>query len=568
MMMRAVLVAMLVAGAQQDMAAAEGFRVSLDAGDGGDGRVLVVMTPDGGTAPIAQVKADFDGAQVFGVNVEGLKAGGSVLVGTGVLGFPAADLRAVPKGEYFVQGVLHRYRTYTLGNGKVVKLPEARGAGQDWRREPGNVLSRPVKVSFDPARAGEIRVSLSEVLPAIAEPKDTEFVRHFKVRSARLSAFWGTDVFIRGHVLVPKGFDAHPEARYPLAVFHGHFPDDFGGFRTTPPDADLTCVPQPRFGEHCYNRTEQQEAYDFYRKWVSDDFPRFLIVEIDHSNPYYDDSYAVNSANLGPYGDAIMREFIPELERRYRGIGAGWARFAYGGSTGGWEALAVQVFYPDEFNGAFAACPDPIDFRQMMTTNLYEDRNAYWREGPFGRVARPGKRDYLGHLSYTAEDENRLELVLGDRSRSGAQWDIWEAVFSPMGADGYPQRIWDKRTGVIDRQVAAHWRENFDLRHIMARDWKALGPKLAGKVNIYVGDMDNFYLNNAVYLTEDFLRRAAPAFGGEVTYGDRAEHCWNGDPALPNAVSRLRYNTMYVEKMVKRMEATAPKGADLRSWRY
>ncbi|RYG86110.1 MAG: hypothetical protein EON58_22115, partial [Alphaproteobacteria bacterium] len=357
-----------------------------------------------------------------------------------------------------------------------------------------NIVSKPVKVRFDPAKDGEIGLTLDSVLPDIEEPKDSEFIRHFKFLSPKLTKFWGRDTYIRGHVLVPKDFDKHPEAKYPLAIFHGHFPADFGGFRTTPPDTDLKCEPSVRFNEPCYNRTEQQEAFDFYKKWVSPDFPRMLIVEIDHSNPYYDDSYAVNSANIGPYGDAITYEFIPALEKKFRGLGAGWARFLYGGSTGGWESIAAQVFYPKEYNGAFVACPDPIDFRQNMVTNIYEDPNAYWREGPFGRVPKPAKRNYLGHVPYTAENENRLELVLGDKTRSGGQWDVWEAVYSPMGADGYPQRIWDKRTGVIDKKVAAHWRENFDIRHILERDWKKIGPDLQGKLHIYVGDMDNYYL--------------------------------------------------------------------------
>ncbi|GGE14802.1 hypothetical protein GCM10011529_21490 [Polymorphobacter glacialis] len=551
--------------------AAESFRLTLPATGidaSNDGRMLVIITPDGKTEPRFQVGADNLNAQIFGVNVDGLKPGGAVAIGPGVLGYPAEDMANLPKGDYFVQGVFHKYQTYKLAGGKNVKLPAARGAGQNWRKEPGNIVSKPVKVSFDPAKTGEVAVALDTVLPAIAEPKDTEFVKHFKIRSERLSKFWGTDVFIRGHVLVPKDFDKHPEAKYPLVIYHGHFPDDFGGFRTTPPDPNAKCVPSARFNEPCYNRIEDKEAYDLYQKWNSKDFPRMLIVEIDHSNPYYDDSYAVNSANLGPYGDAITYEFVPELEKRYRGIGAGWSRFLYGGSTGGWEALGVQVKYPDSYNGAFAACPDPIDFRQNMVTNIYEDENAYWNEGKFGRVAKPGKRNYLGHVAYTTEMENRLELVLGDKTRSGGQWDVWEAVYSPMGADGYPQRIYDKRTGVIDKKVAEYWRQNYDLRYIMERDWKTLGPKLAGKVHIYIGDMDNYYLNNAVYLTEDFLKKATPAYQGEVTYGDRDEHCWNGDPNLPNAIGRLRYHTMYVDKMLKRMADSAPPGADLTSWRY
>ncbi|MDG2520429.1 hypothetical protein P7B02_02660 [Caulobacter segnis] len=533
-----------------------------------DGRVLLVLTPKGASEPINQVDRTFSSAQIVGVDVDGLARGGSTLISLTETGFPAEDLSQVPAGRYFVQAVLHKYDTYTLENGKTVKLPAARGAGQNWRKEPGNLVSTPKQIDFDPAKGGQIEVVLDKVNPAIEEPKDTEFVRHFKIRSEKLSKFWGRDTFIRGHVLVPKDFDKHPEAKYPLAIFHGHFPDDFGGFRTTPPDPNLKCVYSERFNLPCYNKTEQEEAYAFYQQWVSDKFPRMLIVEIDHSNPYYDDSYAVNSANIGPYGDAITHEFIPALEKKYRGLGAGWARFLYGGSTGGWEALGVQVKYPDDYNGAYAACPDSVDFRQFKVVDIYKDENAFWRIGPFGKVERPVGRNYLGHVSHTNEMENRYERVLGSKVRSGAQWDAFFAVYSPQGEDGYPIPLWDKTTGIIDKSVLSYWRENYDLRHILERDWKTLGPKLQGKINIHVGDMDNYYLNNAVYLMEDFLKKTDPPYGGEVTYGDRAEHCWNGDQANPIAISRLRYNTFYLPKILKRIEQTAPKGADLTSWRY
>jgi hypothetical protein len=371
-------------------------------------------------------------------------------------------------------------------------------------------------------------------------------------------------------VLLPHGYDEHPEAKYPLAIFHGHFPSSFSGFSETPPVPDLKCQPSARFNLDCYNRTEQELAHQLYKDWTSPGFPRMLVIEIQHANPYYDDSYAVNSGNLGPYGDAITYELIPHIERTFRGIGQPWARFMYGGSTGGWEAIGAQIKYPDDYNGSFAACPDPIDFRAYTVIDIYKDKNAYNIEGPWGRIERPGHRDYLGHVSTTIERMNRLELVLGTKGRSGGQWDIWEAVFSPAGPDGYPKRIWDKRTGAIDPAVAQHWRENYDLSYILRRDWeKGLGAKLRGKINIYVGDMDNYYLNNAVYLVEEFLRSTKnPPFEGEVDYGDRAEHCWNGDHERPNAVSRLRYIQMYAPKIVQRIEKSAPVGADLKSWRY
>jgi hypothetical protein len=277
----------------------------------------------------------------------------------------------------------------------------------------------------------------------------------------------------------------------------------------------------------------------------------------------------VNSAAQGPWGDAITYELIPHIEEQFRGLGEGWARFLYGGSTGGWESLAAQVFYPDEYNGTFAACPDPIDFRAFTLVNIYEDDNAYWLSGPFERLERPGRRDWLGNVSTTVRRDNLVELALATRGRSGQQWDIWQATYSPLDEDGYPKPIWDKYTGEIDPEVAAYWRENYDLSYILERDWATLGPKLEGKIHIYVGDMDNYYLNNAVYLTEERLESTTdPYYDGVVDYGDRAEHCWNGDHDNPNAISRLRYNQMYVPRILERIREAAPAGADLTSWRY
>jgi hypothetical protein len=167
------------------------------------------------------------------------------------------------------------------------------------------------------------------------------------------------------------------------------------------------------------------------------------------------------------------------------------------------------------------------------------------------------------------QGENRWELVLGAKNRSGQQFDIWEAVYSPVGDDGYPKRLWDKENGIIDPEVAAYWRDNYDLRFILERDWAQLGPKLEGKIHLFTGDMDDYYLNNAVYLMEEFLESTTdPYYAGEVDYGDRAEHCWNGDHENGNHISRLRYNTMYLPRILERIEATAPEGADLTSWRY
>ena len=534
-----------------------------------DGRLLLLFAKNDANEPRFQIN-DGPGTQlIFGMNVDQMIPGRALTFDKDAFGYPVAGLGEVPPGDYWVQALLHVYETFNLSTGQTVKLPMDNGEGQQWNRSPGNLYSKPFKVTISEKGIQAFSIVMDQKIPPIPEPEDTEWIKHIKIKSEKLSEFWGRDMYLGAHVLLPKGFNEHPEAKYPLMIFHGHFPSDFGGFRTEAPDPNLEPNYSARFNLEGYNIIEQQEAYDFYKRWNEPDFPRFLIIEIQHPTPYYDDSYAVNSASQGPYGDAITYELIPHIEKEFRGLGEGWARFLYGGSTGGWEALAVQVMYPQEYNGCFAACPDPIDFRAYCLTNIYEDDNAYFYKSDFRELEVPAHRDYLGQIQGTVRGNNHLELVLGDKSRSGQQWDIWEATYSPQAADGYPQRIWDKMTGDIDHEVAQYWKENYDLRYIMERDWDKLGEQLKGKIHIYCGDMDNYYLNNAVYLMEDFLESTTdPYYEGEVAYGDRAEHCWNGDPEQPNAISRLRYNSMYVPKIMDRIAKSAPKGADLTSWRY
>ncbi|ULQ51372.1 hypothetical protein [Flavihumibacter fluvii] len=532
-----------------------------------DGRLLLLVAKNNNTEPRFQISDGPATQLVFGMDVDNWKKGTPLQMDPQSFGYPIRQISEIPEGDYYVQALLHVYETFKRKDGSTVKLPMDRGEGQHWNIAPGNLYSKPVKLHI--SKNLKTTFQLDQVIAPIPEPADTRYIKHIKIQSKLLTEFWGRPMFLGAHILLPEGWDSHPDVKYPLAIMHGHFPEDFAGFRTSPPDENLIPDTVERFNLIGYNRIVQQEAYDFYKQWTGPHFPRVIAIEIQHANPFYDDSYAVNSANLGPYGDAITYELIPEIEKRFRGIGKGWARFMYGGSTGGWEVLAAQVFYPDEYNGCYAACPDPIDFNHYMTVNIYKDKNAYRLESDFKPTLRPGHRDYLGHISATIEDNNHREYALGSKSRSGDQFDIWEAVFSPIGKDGYPERIWDKVTGQINPVIADYWKEHYDLTNIIKRDWNKIGEKLAGKIHIYVGDMDNYYLNNAVYTAEDMLKKlTGPACGCEVDYGDRAEHCWNGDHSQPNYISRLRYHSMFIKKWVSEIPARAPAGADTSSWRY
>lgn len=518
-----------------------------------DGRIILVISDNNRKEPRFENNVyQADTQLAFGVDVDGLKPGQPAIVDGKTFGYPLASIAQIPPGDYWVQAVLNRYDTFHRSDGHTVKLHADHGEGQHWNTSPGNLYNTPVKVHIDPSTNATIRLSLDQEIPPLPRPKDTKYVKYVRIQSAALTKFWGRPMYVGAIVLLPQGFDEHPNARYPIMINHGHFESELRGFRETP-----TPAAQRRRGG-ANNHEGPDPAYDFYKQWTSPGFPRMLMVVIQHANPFYDDSYAVNSANVGPYGDAINKELLPYIEKRFRGIGQGWARGLFGGSTGGWETLATQIFYPDDYNGAWAACPDAVDFRQYETINIYDEKSAFYINSDWKKTPHPDGRNPLGHLEATTEEDIHWELVLGTKGRSGDQWNIWQAVYSPVAADGYPALIWDPMTGVIDHKVAEYWRDHYDLRYILQRDWATLGPKLRGKIHIYVGTMDTWHLNNAVYLMDDFLKSTTnPPADAVVEYGERQPHCYSGHPTA-----------YWFTSFESRILATAPKGADVGSWRY
>ncbi|HEV8112881.1 MAG TPA: alpha/beta hydrolase-fold protein [Planctomycetota bacterium] len=491
------------------------------------GRAYVAFARKDNPSPIDAT--DGNGVPLFGVDVADLAPGAPAVVDASTFGHPIESLADLPAGEYFAQGFFNVYTRFERGDGKTIWAHADRWEGQDWKRSPGNLSSKPVKLSIDPRKGGVVALECTEAIPPIEFPKDTDQVKHLRLESARLSKFWGRPIEIAATVLLPKGFDAHPDAKYPVVYDQDHFslrpPGGFGRGRI--------------------------DAF-----WMGDDAPRVLLVTFQHPTPFYDDSYAVNSENNGPYGDAIVEELIPAVEKRFRAIGEPWARALTGGSTGGWEALALQIFHPDFFNGCWALCPDSLDFRAHQIVDVYKDDNAYFIEKEFMRIDRPTRRQVDGNVVEMMKDENRYELAVGDKSRSGGQWDGWEAVFSPCGADGYPQRIWDKRSGRIDHAVAASWKERYDLRAVLEKRWKEIGASLVGKLHVYVGEDDSYYLENGVRYFETFLKKTDPPYAGSVEYGANAPHGYG--PDLPTVI----------RAMAERMEKTKPAEASSKAWRY
>jgi hypothetical protein len=521
-----------------------------------DGRLVVVVAPaTSAREPRFQVGWGKDTAQVFGVDVDGLAAGRAVTVDASAAGHPIGSLDALPPGKYAVQAVLNVYETVRRKDGRVLKLPLDDGEGQQWNRSPGNLFSKPKTVEI--ARGSVVPLELTEVVPPVEPPKDTRYVRHFRMQSERLTRWWGRPVFVGAIVLVPEGFDEHPERRYPVAYQQGHFPAGFRGFRESPPGDD---VKGPA-------REAAQRAHRFYQEWTSGRLPKMLVVLTQHATPFYDDSYGVNSENTGPYGDALTQEFYPALEKQFHAIGEPWARVLYGGSTGGWMTLAQQVFYPDFFGGAWGFCPDPVDFHAFQLVDVYADTEAYYDSGAFTRLPRPVGRTRDDHVLATMEGFSRQEAVLGTRSRSGGQMDAFHATFGPVGPDGYPARLWDAATGRIDPDVAKHWREHYDLTALLQRDWPTLGPKLVGKLHVTMGTKDTFYLDAAARRLETFLEGTkrpgkGPYYAGSVQWGEGEPHCWAGP--IPQGQTTEAY---YLPIFAEHMRQMAPAGADTEGWR-
>lgn len=495
------------------------------------GRMFLAFATDDRREPRLQVSRY--GVPFFGVDVENLAPGEKVVIDGSTLGYPFNSLGDMPPGDYFIQAVLSKYTEFERSDGHTVWMHNDQWEGQNWRRSPGNLISDVQQIFMDPTGTRTFQLETGNVLPPIEMQPDTRWVKRIKIQSDILTEFWGQPMYLGATVLLPKGYDEHPGTYYPTVFNQGHFSTRAPlGFR---------------------------EGSDLYEAWISNDFPRFIGVTIQHPTPYFDDSYAVNSANNGPYGDAIHQELIPEIERLFRLIPESWARVLTGGSTGGWEAFALQVFYPDFYGGSWAYAPDPLDFRNVEGINIYEDENAFYKQHEWYRVPTINTRNSVtGAARLTSKQRNTMELVNGTKGRSGQQLDIWSAVHGPVGEDGYFKPVFDKETGVIDHSVAEYWRENFDMRHILQRDWETLGPKLVGKLHVTVGHKDNYYLNWGVYYMEEFLESTTdPYYGGSFTYGKLGGHGYR-----PYGYDEL------LRIMAAHITRNAPNGTDTNSWKY
>jgi hypothetical protein len=493
----------LISAASLCLAADTRFDISYPkAANGGPitGRVYVMISRATDREPRLQVGRV--GIPFFGRDIEKLAPGESTVIDATDLGSPVVSLSEIPAGEYQVQAFINVYSEFKRADGHTVWMHDDKWEGQHWNRSPGNLYSLVKKITLDAKQGYRIALSCDQVIPPIPFPADTEWVKRFRIQSPLLTKFWGRPIYLGATILLPRDYAKSTEA-YPVLYSQGHF-------STAPP-------------------MNFQPGREFANDWSKDNFPRMLVVTFQHPAPYFDDSYAVNSVNLGPYGDAIMQELIPEIEKRFRVIRQPWARLLAGGSTGGWEAMALELFHPEFFGGTWVYCPDSVDFSDVEGVDVYKDKNAFYKEFEWRKVPTINSREINGQIRQTSEERNRFELVNGTHGRSGEQLDIWSAVFGPLGDDGFFKPMWDKRTGEMHPEVAKYWKENYDLRYYMEKNWYSLGPKIVDKLHVFVGDADNFFLNNATRKLQEWMKTTKdPHYEGAFVYGAAKGHCYSG----------------------------------------
>jgi Putative esterase len=537
------------------------FEVSFPASvrsEAADGRLYVVVSRKDDPEPRLQFGKggpQYRSSPFFGVDVESVRPGRRMVVDDRADGYPPERLHDLPPGDYWVQALLNLYTTFHRADGHVVKLHMDQWEGQVFQKSPGNLYSAPRKMHLDPRKGGVVHIVLDRKIPPIEVPADTQYVKHVRFESPRLSKFWGHPILIGATILLPRDYDRNLGVSYPVIYEQGHF-------STTAPGGFQEKIEVPAgVSEPIKKRIEARAKaqHEFEQAWLSDGFPRMLLVTFQHPTPYYDDSYAIDSPNTGPYGKAIMEELIPYIEKHYRVIPHPYARILTGGSTGGWESLALQIFHPDDFGGTFSYCPDPVDFHFFEMINIYDWDNAFWRQEGFLRVPVPAERAPDGRVLSTMPQQGRYERALGSHERSGDDWSEWEAAYGPVGPDGYIAPVFDKATGKIDHKVAQYWKEHTDLNAYLQRNWKQIGPKLFGKIHIWAGDMDTYYLNDAVHPLDDFLSSVTdPPYGGTIAFGPGKPHCWSGPGDLAD----------HLKMMAGYILAHVPRDVDPAWWRF
>ena len=396
--------------------------------------------------------ADLESFPCFSIEVRDVKPGTSIVFDDRATAFPA-KMSDIERGEYFVQAVWDR----NLG-------------GRAIAASPGNLYSRPLKVKLTKDENASFTLSCDQVV-AERNFTDTKFVKELKVASQLLSKSQGKEMTVDAAVLLPREYYSQSQRQFPVLFVVSGYGGDYHRY-----SGDTSAFSRPFDTVAC------------------------ITVFLDGNCAGGHSVYA-NSDNNGPWGDALTREFIPQLEKSYRCNGA---RLLRGHSSGGWTVLWLQTHYSEVFAGCWSSSPDPVDFRNFQRVNLYEDDNIYYnKDGTSHAVA-----TIAGYFPVaTMKQCYQQEFVL----YRGEQMHSFNYVFSAKGPDGQPLPICDPVTGAIDKSCFEHWK-SYDICAYLRNNWPALEKALQNKIRVSVGNQDNFLLNYAVHMLEDEMKKLDARF--------------------------------------------------------
>jgi len=327
-------------------------------------------------------------------------------------------------------------------------------------------------------------VVLHLTLQHIMQPAEIvkhKFVQTVEIQSKYLSDFFGSPRFLKAAILLPSGYFDNPEKNYPI------------------------CYRAPGLNGRSDQINGMMSNKDFTGWWFTKEAPQVIYVFMDSQGPY-GDTYQVDSENNGPCGKALTEELIPEIEKQVHYQPQSKKRYLAGRSTGGWVAVGLQVFYPDFFDGCWAYSPDPLDFEHYGLIDIYHDSTIFYNK--YGYL-QPGRRTIYGEPTFSMKewiDGENVNSRTNDYRISGGQFGAYNAVFGPKGNDGLPTLMFDPVTGVIDHSIAKQW-EKYDMKKVLEKNWSTLGPKLQGKIWIWMGDMDGLYSNVATRFLQKFLEK-------------------------------------------------------------
>ena len=445
-----------------------------------EGRLFVFFTQNTRLEPREQVWPNpYRKTHIFARNVSSFKPEEALKI-SGDQKWTSTDewtLDKIPEGKYYVQ-ILWDQDT------KESRINVA-----------GNLYGEKIEVTLDGSKSVDFKLD-QEIGPTLL--KKHPMSKLVNVRSDTLSNWWNKPVYLKASILLPHQYTQNKSypIRYNVAGYGGRYDR--------------------------INRLVNDD--DFMQWWDSDQSPQIITVFLDGEGPF-GDSYQMDSENSGPYGYSLINELIPQIESMYRGTDDPSTRFVDGCSTGGWVSLGLQLYYPDVFNGVFSYSPDAIDFENYQLINIYEDKKAFVNEYGYPR---PIMRDLNGEPLLSMKEFIAYENVLGSSNtyvNSGGQFSAHTALYSPKGSNGLPKPMFDPLTGVIDSTVARHW-EKYDFKKYVQKHWEELGPKLQGKIYIWMGDMDHFYLNTGTRGFDDFLKTTKnPKSDAIIEFSPMEGHC-------------------------------------------